>query len=107
MDDTTAVTRYTTDEERTNIAGITLNDNDVAHVMDLVSKGLVSAAAMHEAAVQEDMALSAKVTVQLTRGGIAGAEGGVEELTGTEEITGEIRASKVFLDPAKAPRTDS
>ncbi|MFE4263508.1 hypothetical protein [Streptomyces sp. NPDC056883] len=102
-----AVTRYTTDEEKANIAGIDLNPDDVAHVMDLVHKGLVGAAAMHEAAVQEDMALSAKVTVTLTRGGIATADGAVEELTGTEEVTGLVRASKVFLDPAKAPVTDS
>ncbi|GAA3086127.1 hypothetical protein GCM10020000_85900 [Streptomyces olivoverticillatus] len=105
--DQPAVTRYTTDAERANIVGIELNPDDVAHVMDMVNKGLVGAAAMHEAAVQEDMALSAKVTVQLTRGGIAGADGNVEELTGTEEITGTVRASKIFLDPDKAPTTDS
>ncbi|GGU37763.1 hypothetical protein [Streptomyces violascens] len=105
--DQPAVTRYTTDTERANIIGIDLDPDDVAHVMELVGKGIIGAAAMHEAAVQEDMALSAKVTVQLTRGGIAGADGGVEELTGTEEITGTVRATKIFLDPDKAPATDS
>jgi hypothetical protein len=102
-----AVTRYTTPEERANISGIELDPGDVAHVMDLVSKGLVGAAAMHEGAVQEDMALTAKVTVTLTRGGIADGEGKVGELVGTEEVGGTIRARKQFLEPALAPKTES
>ncbi|MFJ4623629.1 hypothetical protein [Streptomyces sp. NPDC088812] len=101
-----AVTRYTTPEERANISGIELDPGDVEHVMDLVNKGLVSAAAMHEGAVQEDMALSAEVTVTLTRGGIAGADGKVDELVGTEKVGGTIHARKTFLDPALAPKTD-
>ncbi|WP_327357786.1 hypothetical protein [Streptomyces sp. NBC_01304] len=104
--DPTAVTRFTTPEERANIAGITLNDDDIEHVLSLVSKGLVGAAAMHEGAVQEDMALSARVTIELTRGGIDDGEGNVSDLTGTEEVTGTIRAQKIFLDPTKAPATD-
>ncbi|KOG63995.1 hypothetical protein ADK76_10820 [Streptomyces griseoflavus] len=104
---TTPVTRYTTPEEKANIAGIDLNADDVDYVMDLVKKGLVGAAALHEAAVQEDMALGANVTVALTRGGIAAEDGGDEELTGTEEVTGTIRARKIFLDPAQAPENDS
>ena len=101
-----AVTRYTTPEERANISGIDLNPDDVAHVMDLVRKGLASAAAMHEGAVQEDMALTAKVAVTLTRGGIADDDGTVGELVGEEEVGGTIRARKQFLDPARAPKTD-
>ena len=101
-----AVTRYTTPEEQANISGIDLDTGDVAHVMDLVKKGLVRAAAMHEGAVQEDMALTAKVTVTLTRGGIADDDGNVGELVGTEEVGGTIRARKQFLDPALAPKTD-
>lgn len=101
-----AVTRYTTPEEQANISGIELNTDDVAHVMDLVKKGLVGAAAMHEGAVQEDMALTANVTVTLTRGGIADEDGKVGELVGTEEVGGTIRARKQFLDPALAPKTD-
>ncbi|MEV8038633.1 hypothetical protein [Streptomyces sp. NPDC086182] len=101
-----AVTRYTTAEERKNISGIVLDAGDVEHVMDLVSKGLVGAAAMHEGAVQEDMALTAKVTVELTRGGIADADGKVGELVGTEEVGGTIRARKTFLDPELAPKAD-
>ncbi|WP_435058070.1 hypothetical protein [Streptomyces sp. bgisy060] len=105
--DEPVTTRYTTPAEKENIAGIELDADDVTHVMSLVDKGLVGAAAMHEGAVQEDMALSAKVTVELTRGGIAGTDGSAEELTGTEEITGTIRARKIFLDPAKAPQVDA
>ena len=101
-----AVTRYTTPEERANISGIELDHGDVEHVMGLVRKGLVGAAAMHEGAVQEDMALTANVTVTLTRGGIADDDGKVGELVGEEEVGGTIRARKQFLDPALAPKTD-
>ncbi len=101
------VTRYTTPEEKENIAGIDLDADDVQHVLDLVNKGLVGAAALHEAAVQENMALGANVIVSLTRGGIAAGDGSVEDLTGTEEITATIRARKIFLDPVQAPPSDS
>jgi hypothetical protein len=99
------LTRYTTDEERDNIAGVVLDPADVADFMELVSKGLISAAGRHDAAVQNDMGLSAEVTVRLSRP-VATDEGTVEEVVGRETVTGRLQARKVFIDPEKAPQVD-
>lgn len=99
------LTRYTTEKERANIVGINLDEMDVEHVMDLVRKGLVSAAQRHEAAVQDDMALSAEVTVSLRRP-VQGADGQIDILTGSETISGRLTARKVYEDPALKPATE-
>lgn len=98
------VTRYTTDEERANIIGIDLDPTDVQDLLGRIEMGLVSAAAMHEAAVQENMGLSAHVTVTLSRGGVQNADGGTDEVVGTEEIAGVIKARKTFVDEANKPQ---
>jgi hypothetical protein len=99
------LTRYTTDAERENIVGVNLSDQDVDHFMDLVRKGLVTAASRHDAAVQDDMALSAEVSIRLSRP--VRAEGGdVEEVVGREVVEGRLTARKVYADPAKAPVVD-
>jgi hypothetical protein len=99
------LTRYTTPEERQNIAGVTLDEADVSHFMDLINKGLITAAAQHDGAVQEDMGLSAEVSVRLGRP-VRAADGSVEELVGREVVEGKIKARKVFKDPAQAPAED-
>jgi hypothetical protein len=99
------LTRYTTPAERANIAGIQLDDADVSHFMDLINKGLVTAAAAADGAVQEDMGLSAEVTVRLSRA-VRADDGTVEELVGREVVEGRIKARKVFKDPEKAPVVD-
>jgi hypothetical protein len=109
MTDTTTsqpkLTRYTTKEEQDNIAGVQLDPGDVEHFMDLVNKGLISAAGRHDAAVQNDMGLSAEVTVRLSRP-VAAGDGQIEEVVGREVVTGRLKASKVFIDPDKAPQVD-
>ena len=99
------LTRYTTPEERDNIAGVVLDPSDVATFMDLVGKGLISAAGRHDSAVQNDMGLSAEVTVRLSRP-VATDDGDIEELVGREVVTGRLHAQKVFIDPTKAPQVD-
>lgn len=96
------LTRLTTQEERENIAGITLDQGTVDYFLDLVNKGLVSAAAAHDDAVQEDMALSAEVTIRLNRPARAD-NGEVVEVVGRELVTGQLKARKVFKDPDKKP----
>lgn len=99
------LTRYTTDAERENIVGVNLSDTDVDHFMDQVRKGLVSAAGRHDSAVQDDMALSAEVSIRLSRP--VRAEGGaVEEVVGREVVEGRLAARKVYADPSKAPVVD-
>src|SRR5689334_6028021 len=99
------LTRYTTPEERDNIAGDGLNPTDVETFMDLVGKGLISAANRHDAAVQNDMGLSAEVTVRLSRP-VATDDGVIDEVVGREVVTGRLQAQKVFIDPTKAPKVD-
>ncbi|MEU7822990.1 hypothetical protein [Catellatospora sp. NPDC049133] len=93
------LTRFTTAAEQDKLAGIKLDDGDVGHFMDLVGKGLVAAAQRHEAAVQDDMALSAEVIVRLQRP-VKGDDGQIEILTGTETVVGRLTARKVYKDPA-------
>lgn len=96
------LTRYTTDAEKANIVGVNLDENDVTHFMDLVSKGLVTAAAKHDDAVQDDMALSAEVSVRLSRP-VRAADGAIEEVVGREVVSGHLTARKVYADPEKKP----
>lgn len=99
------LTRYTTDTERANIVGVNLADTDVDHFMDQVRKGLVTAASRHDAAVQDDMALSAEVSIRLSRP--VRADGGeVEEVVGREVVEGRLMARKVYADPQQAPVVD-
>ena len=98
----TGLTRYTTDEERANIVGVNLDDVGVDHFMDLVRKGLVQAASRHEAAVQDDMALSAEVSIRLSRP-VKAASGEIEEVVGRETVEGRITARKVYADESKKP----
>lgn len=96
------LTRYTTPQERQNIAGVTLADDQVSYFMDMVSKGLAGAVQAHDSAVQDDMALSAEVTVRLSRP-VKTDDGTVEEVVGREVVTGRLTAHKVYKDPAKKP----
>ncbi len=105
MSEEPKLTRYTTAEEQAHIVGIDLDPTDVAHFLDLVEKGLVTSAAAHEAAVQNDMGLHAEVSVRLSRP-VADGEGGVDEVIGRETVTGKIQARKVFDDPGNAPVVD-
>ncbi|WP_018588699.1 hypothetical protein [Salinispora arenicola] len=96
------LTRYTTAQERQNIAGVTLADEQVSYFMDMVSKGLTGAVQAHDSAVQDDMALSAEVTVRLSRP-VQTDDGTVEEVVGREVVTGRLTARKVYKDPTKKP----
>ncbi|GEM_PF-7112859 len=98
------LTRFTTAEERENIVGVDLNDGDVEHFMDLFRMGLVSAAAAHEAAVQDDMGLSVEASVRISRP-VRVDGGDVAEVVGRETVTGRIMARKVYIDEAKKPKT--
>lgn len=97
-----SLTRYTTEEERANIVGVTVNDQDLQHVLDLVSKGVVQAAQRHEAAVQDDMALSYAVSVELARP-VQGDNGQPEIFRSREEITGRLTATKHYADEGRKP----
>ncbi len=99
------ITRYTTAEEQANIVGVNLSDSDVDHFMDLVRKGLVSAASRHESAVQDDMALSAEVSIRLGRP-VRAHDGAIEEVVGRETVEGRLVAHKVYADPALKPVVD-
>jgi hypothetical protein len=96
------LTRFTTPEERENIAGIELEPDDIDHFMDLLRKGLIEAAAIHEGAVQENFGLSVETTISLSRP-VKGEDGAVVELEGKERVEGRLRARKVFHDPSRAP----
>lgn len=91
------VTRYTTPEERENIAGIEIEAEDIDHFLELLRKGLVEAAAVHEAAVQENFGLSVESSIKLSRP-VRNDEGEVVELEGEQKIEGRLRAHKVFND---------
>jgi hypothetical protein len=99
------ITRFTTAEERENIAGIELDSVDVDHFVDLVRKGLVDAAADHEAAVQDNFALRAETSIRLSRP-VRNEQGEVVDVVGRGLLEGTIRGRKVYKDPAKAPKVD-
>ena len=90
------VTRYTTPEERKAIERIDLDPSDLDEFMTLLRKGLIEAAAVHEAAVQDNMALRVETTVRLSRPVYNEKTDRVEDLTGTTAVTGEINATKVY-----------
>jgi len=64
--------------------------------MALLRKGLIEAAAVHEKAVQDNMALRVETTVRLSRPVYNEQRDRVEDLTGTTAVTGEINARKIF-----------
>lgn len=97
------ITRYTTPEERENIAGIELDAADVENFMDLLRKGLVEAASQHDTTVQGNFALRAETSIRLGRA-VRDSDGRVAEHVGREMTEGVIRARKVFKDPARAPK---
>ena len=90
------VTRYTTDEEREKIKRIDVNPEDIENVMELLRNGLIEAAGSHDAAVQDNMALSAEFTVRLSRPVYNKDEDSVEELVGKKEVKTTVRAKKVY-----------
>jgi hypothetical protein len=98
------LTRFTTPEEKSNIAGISLDDTDVSHFMDQLHKGLITAAAMADGAVQDDMALSVEATVRVSRPVRDGED--IVDLVGREVVDGRVKARKVYVDPEKAPKVD-
>jgi hypothetical protein len=98
----TEITRFTTPEERANTAGIELLEEDLDHFMDLLRKGLIEAAAEHVTAVQCNFALSAEMSIRLSRP-VRNDKGEVTELVGRNMLEGTIRARKIFVDPQKPP----
>jgi hypothetical protein len=96
------VTRFTTPEEREEIAGIELDPADVDHFMDMVRKGLIEAAAQHESAVQKNFALSAETSIRLSRP-VRGDNGEVTELVGRHLTAGRVRARKVYKPGGEPP----
>jgi len=90
------VTRYTSAEEREKIERIELNDEDIHHFMELLKNGLIEAASVHDAAVQDNMALSAEFSVKLSRPVYNEKTDSVESLSGKSEINSVVRARKVF-----------
>lgn len=99
---TQKITRYTTAEERENIAGIELDPTDVDHYMDQLRKGLIEAAADHNTTVQGNFALRAEVSIRLSRP-VRDADGNVVDHVGRNMLEGTVKARKVFIDPEKAP----
>lgn len=90
------VTRYTTPDERASVERIDLNPEDVDQFMELLRNGLVEAASAHDAAVQNNMALTAEVSVRLSRPVYNENEDKVEQLTGSTTVSGNLGAKKVF-----------
>lgn len=99
------ITRFTTQEERDNIAGIELDPTDVDHFMDQLRKGLVEAAADHVTAVQGNFALRAETSIRLSRP-VRDEDGNVVDHVGRNLLEGTLKARKVFIDPDKAPKVD-
>ncbi|BCJ65703.1 hypothetical protein [Polymorphospora rubra] len=99
------LSRFTTPEERANVSGINLNESDVDQFLEMMKKGLLNSAAVHEAAVQDNFGLRAEVTVRLSRP-VNDGTGGIAEVESFAKHGGEIRASKEYIDPAKKPIVD-
>jgi len=91
------LTRRTTAEEQKNIVGIDLDGGDVDKFMEMFRKGLVSATALHEAAVQNNMALSVEATVRIGRP-VREDDGTIGEIVGREVVSGRIEATKRYAD---------
>jgi hypothetical protein len=90
------VTRYTTPEERAKVERIDLDPKDIDEFMELLKKGLVEAAGAHDAAVQNNIALSAEVSVRLSRPVYNEKLNLVEELVGTSTVKSALSASKIY-----------
>lgn len=100
---TDGLTRFTTEGERENIAGISLNDEDVDNFLEQMRLGLIDAAQMHDTAVQDNMGLRVETTVRLSRP-VRSEDGEVVEHVGRATVEGNVRGAKMFLDPEKAPK---
>ena len=96
------LTRYTTDEERENIVGVTVKDEDLAAVLDLVSKGIIQAAQRHEDAVQDDMALSVAVSIDLSRP-VRGESGEPEIFSSDHMVRTRLTAQKHYANEDLKP----
>lgn len=92
------VTRYMTPDERAKVERIDLNPEDVDQFMELLRNGLVEAASAHDAAVQNNMALTAEVSVRLSRPVYNETEDKVEQLTGSTTVSSNLEAKKVFKE---------
>jgi hypothetical protein len=97
------LTRFTTLEERENIAGIALNPEDVDSFLSELKKGLMDAAQMHDTAVQDNFGLRAETTVRLSRP-VRDEDGSIVDHVGIRMATSTIRGEKIFVDPDKAPK---
>lgn len=97
------VTRFTTPDERSNTKNVELEAVDVGYFTELLRKGLIQAAAEHVAAVQDNFALRAEMSIRLSRP-VRNEKGEIVELVGREVLEGTIRARKIYIDPDKAPK---
>jgi len=96
------LTRFTTTEERENTKCIELDTADLEKFMELLRSGMIEAAAEHVAAVQDNFALRAEMTIRLSRP-VRDNQGEVTELVGRNMLEGTVRARKVYYDPEKSP----
>lgn len=93
--DKVVLTRYTTAEEREKIKGVSFKQEEVEKFMEMVQKGLLEAASAHEAAVQDNMTLSAEVSIKLSRP-VQNKNDGVDHLKGKSKTTMKIQANKEY-----------
>jgi hypothetical protein len=101
------VTRYATPDERDQVERIELDPKDLDGFMELLRKGLIEAASMHDAAVQGCMALNAELSIRLSRPVYNAETDMVEELVGTESVRGSLRASKIMKDDCDPEQSGS
>lgn len=89
------VTRYSTPEERETVERIDLNPAELDRFMGMLRQGLIEAVSVHEAAVQNNMALRVETSVRLSRPVYNATTDRVEELVGEVKVQGELSATKV------------
>lgn len=89
------VTRFATEDERQAVERIDLDPRELDNVMEMLRKGLIEAASIHEAAVQDNMALRVETSIRLSRPVYNDESDSVEELVGKAEVQSEVTAKKV------------
>lgn len=98
------VTRYATRTERAQVERIELDPKELDGFMDLLRKGLIEAAAFHDAAVQNCMALNAELSIRLSRPVYNEKTDQVEDLVGSNVVRGALKAKKVMKGSRKTDR---
>lgn len=90
------ISRYTTDEEKKEIIGITLDDEDVERLILQFRNSLQHSALAANGAVQDNSTIFAEVSLRLSRNVQSKDGSRIEQLVSRDTVEGEVGFKKEY-----------